>query len=66
MGVGEVRFPEYCDLVAVTIKGMEYYGYVDAVDYDMRHPRIKVEFYPGCSSWFDFPDIKRMKYPDPS
>ena len=60
------RFPEYCDLVAVINRKeqVEYYGYVIDIDYDMRHPAIKVEFWQGCSQWFDFADIKMVKYPE--
>lgn len=60
------RFPEYCDFVAVTNKKeqVEFYGYVIDVDYDLRHPSVKVEFWPGCSSWFDFADIKFVEYPE--
>lgn len=60
----EKRFPEVYDLVAITIKQVDYYGYVDNIDYDMRDPRIKVEFYPGHASWFRFDECRLVEYPE--
>lgn len=60
------RFPKECDLVAVMHhkERVEFYGYVIDIDYDMRHPAIKVEFWPGYSSWFEFAEVKMVKYPE--
>ncbi len=57
------RFPEEADLVSVTVKSVEYYGYVDAVDHDMRCPRVRVEFFPGNASWFDFGEVTMVAFP---
>ena len=57
------RPPEEFDLVAVTIKHVDYYGYISEIDWDMRQPRICVEFYPGNESWFDFNECRIMDYP---
>lgn len=57
------KFPEICDLVAVTFKNVDYYGYVDEIDFDLRHPRILVEFFPGQGKWFDFSEIRYVEYP---
>lgn len=57
------RFPEYCDLVSVTEKQVEYYGYIDGIDYDFRNPRFCVEFFPGHRLWFGLDEIKLMEYP---
>lgn len=60
---GAKRFPEEHDLVQVTLKGVEYYGYVDKVDYDLRCPGVYVEFFPGSRSWFDLGDVTMVHYP---
>lgn len=57
------RFPEECDLVAVTEKQVDYYGYVTEIDFDMRDPRIRVEFYPGEELWFDFAQVRLVTTP---
>lgn len=51
------RVPEVHDLVSVTDKHVEYYGYVDDIDFDVRCPQICVEFYPGCRHWFDWNEV---------
>jgi hypothetical protein len=58
------RFPEIVDLVAVTNKHVEYYGYIDDIDYDFRNPRFLVEFFPGQSLWFGLDEITLMEYPE--
>jgi hypothetical protein len=58
------RWPEECDLMAVTIKQVEYYGYVDAIDFDIRQPMLKIEFAPGHSQWFDMSECKFVEYPE--
>jgi hypothetical protein len=63
MNIG--RFPEVCDFVAVTVDYVEYYGYVDDVDFDLRHPSVVVEFFPGCRQRFDFSEITFVKFPEP-
>lgn len=63
---GAKRFPEETDLVSVTIKGVEYYGYVDKVDYDLRSPGVRVEFLPGTASWFDMGEVMMVRYPQPA
>lgn len=45
--------PEIHDLVAVTENYVDYYGYVAALDLDVRFPMVKVEFFPGKSRWFE-------------
>lgn len=60
------RFPEEQDLVSVTIKGVEYYGYVDKVDYDLRCPGVRVEFFPSNVRWFDMGDVTMVRYPQPA
>lgn len=57
------RFPEMHDLVAVNVHYVDYYGYVDRIDPDYRNPRFKIEFFPGCSGWFDLKDIHLVDYP---
>lgn len=59
------RFPEETDFVSVTIKHVDYYGYVDAIDFDLRDPRIRVEFHPGYCLWFGMDEITRVHYPKP-
>lgn len=58
------RFPEPHDLVSVTERQVEYFGYVDAVDYDLRCPRVQVEFLPGICRWFDLSEVTRVKFPE--
>lgn len=58
------RFPEYCDLVSVTEDNVEYYGYIDDIDYDFRDPRFSVEFYPGTRLWFGLNEITLVEYPE--
>lgn len=60
---GPNRFPEVPDLVAITENQVDYYGYVDAVDYDMRAPRVCVEFLPGCRRWFDLTEVRFVNFP---
>lgn len=57
------RFPELYDLVSVSAKSVEYYGYIDDIEYDLRCPRVCIEFYPGNSQWFDMSEVKMMNYP---
>lgn len=57
------KVPEVCDLVSITHKGVEYYGYIDDISFDMRDPGVKVEFFPGCSNWYGFDEIKHVEYP---
>jgi hypothetical protein len=59
------RWPEPHDFVAIDIKGVEYYGYVDDIDFDLRHPSVTVEFYPGCRREYDLAEIKFMDFPKP-
>jgi hypothetical protein len=63
---GEARFPEESDLVSVTVKGVEYYGYVDKVEYDLRCPGVYVEFFPGRPLWFDLSDVTIVEHPKPA
>lgn len=58
-----MKYPEECDLVAVTIKHVDYYGYVDAIDKDWQCFRIRVEFFPGDSRWFDLSECRLVEYP---
>ncbi len=58
------RFPEPQDLVSVTERHVEYFGYVDAMDYDLRAPRVNVEFFPGCRRWFDLSEVRLVKFPE--
>lgn len=59
---GTKKFPEVCDPVSVTTDHVEYFGYVDDIDFDMRHPQICVEFYPGCRRWFDFSEVTQVTH----
>lgn len=59
------KWPEVCDFVSVEVKGVLYYGYVDDIDFDLRDPRICVEFYPGCRNWFSFGEFELCNYPHP-
>lgn len=61
------RFPEVHDLVAVNIKGVDYYGYICDIDYDLRSPSVGVEFFPGGIAYtrFDFTDIQMVDFPKP-
>jgi hypothetical protein len=52
------RFPELYDLVAVTKDHTEYFGYVSDIDYDLRAPRIQVEFFYRTSVWFDLSEVR--------
>ena len=66
-GVSEMAskgFPEIHDLASITIKQIEYYGYVDEIDFDMRDPRICLEFHPGCRVWYDFAEVRLVNYPE--
>lgn len=56
--------PEIHDLVSVTHKGCDYYGYIYDIDWDMRSPAIKVEFWPGESSWFEFSEVTLVEFPE--
>lgn len=58
-----VKIPEEHDLVSVTVKHVEYYGYISKIDWDMRCPSIIVEFFPGYEIEFDFNDVKFMDFP---
>lgn len=60
----ETRFPELYDLVAVTHKQVEYYGYVYDIEYDFRNPRIAVQFFPGDYTWFDLGEVTLVEYPE--
>lgn len=57
------RFPEVSDFIGVTYKNVEYFGYVYDVDYDFRHPKWLVEFWPGESSWFDLDQLTVYDFP---
>lgn len=58
------RFPEIHDLVAVTVGCLDYFGYVSDIDYDMRDPRLKVEFEPNSNGkWFVFADCRLVDFP---
>lgn len=59
----EKRWPQEFDFVAVTVKQVDYYGYIDQIEYDMRNPRVKVEFYPGFIMWFDMEEIRFVEFP---
>lgn len=59
----EKRFPEVHDFVYVTIDHVEYYGYIDHIDFDMRTGYIRVEFFPGCRRDFDFDEVILSKFP---
>ena len=48
------RFPEIHDLVSVTVNSVEYYGYIDDIDFDLRCPTVMVEFFPGSRKCFEF------------
>ena len=56
--------PKMHDLVAITIKQVEYYGYVDDIDYDVRSLMACIEFAPSHREWFDLSEIKRVEYPE--
>lgn len=58
------RFPEVNDFVAVTERQVEYYGFIDAIDYDLRGPRVCVEFFADHRRWFDLTEIKLMQFPE--
>ncbi len=59
------RFPEIFDMVRVTIGYAEYYGFIIDIDYDMRDPTVRVEFYRGCEDNFSFKDITIIEVPEP-
>lgn len=56
--------PEIHDLVAVTENYVDYYGYVAALDLDVRFPMVKVEFFPGKSRWFELKNVRPVKFPE--
>jgi hypothetical protein len=58
------NWPEVHDLVAVTIKQVDYYGYVEHINYDVRDLYILVEFYPGCSRQFEPAEVRLVKFPE--
>ena len=58
------RFPEMHDLVRVRVKGVDYFGYVDDIDFDMRNPRVCVEFYQYTRLWVDMSEIHFIKFPE--
>lgn len=58
------RFPEMHDLVSITEKSVEYYGYIDDIDFDVRNLSVCIEFFPGSRKWFDMKDIKFVKFPE--
>lgn len=60
------RFPEMHDLVAVMHpkERVDFYGYVYDIDYDLRNPRVAVEFWPGEHTWFDMGEVTLMEYPE--
>lgn len=60
------RFPEPHDLVSVTERQVEYFGYVDAIDYDLRDPRVSIEFFPGYRQWFSINEIRFAEFPKTS
>ena len=55
--------PKVDDFVAVTIKHVEWYGYVVDADYDIRSLRVLVEFHPYVEHWFDMKDVTVMEFP---
>ncbi|QIG70803.1 hypothetical protein EVB91_252 [Rhizobium phage RHph_I1_18] len=62
------KFPyEICDLVAVTVDKVDYYGYVDDIKFDLKvippTITITVEFFPGCRKQFDFSEIRPIELP---
>jgi hypothetical protein len=61
----EPRPLEEHDLVAVTVKQVEYYGYITSIDWDVRYLSVRVEFFPGEESTFDMSEVKRVTYPEP-
>lgn len=52
---------EVADLVCVTVDHVEYYGYIEDVDYEVL--LCRVEFFPGCTRNFDISEVERIEYP---
>ncbi len=61
--MNQKRFPEPSDLVSVVSDRVEYFGYVDDMDYDLRDPRVCVEFFPGQRKWFDLSEVRLVALP---
>lgn len=55
---------EETDLVAVTIDQVDYYGYIEQINWDSRDLSVSVQFHPKHKAiWFDMHEARKVNFP---